>query len=251
MNNLRRIVKKLPKKYNPLLLNNYICQKIPSGGLSYIGQSSFSPLSVPNMKIWCEADYGVTLSGSDITSWLDKSGNNNHMLQSNALYRPSISNNSINGLPAIEFNDTDEGLQSTVQISGLSNMTFFVVYKRSVDTDQIVLLGDANTYQYLQYTSTFLIGNAGKNSPMTNDVWYLKSGTGSAVNNEFFTNGVSEGTEATAGGFSYFRFLGDPGGANAAPLLGKIYGFMIFDRVLTSTEITNIDGYWNNKLSIY
>jgi hypothetical protein len=47
-------------------------------GLRIEGKKSFA--SIPGLIMWCEADYGVTLSGSDIVSIADRSGFNNEIV---------------------------------------------------------------------------------------------------------------------------------------------------------------------------
>jgi len=250
MNILRKRIEGLIKKQTPLLLNNNSNTRIPSSGLFIpSASSSFDPESIPNMVGWWEADYGVTLNGSTVSRWDQKGSGTKYFIQNTATNQPTYTTNAINGLPALTFDGTNDALSLNTTITGLSNMTFLVVYKRAINTNQCVLFGDNNTYPYLQYGSSFLVGNASKSSAMTNDVWYLRSGTGSGVNNEWFSNGVSLGTAATAGAFSYFNSVGFPG--NGATINGQIYGLMFFDRVLTSDELNLLSNYFNDKLSIY
>jgi hypothetical protein len=58
---------------SPILVNPYrLGTPVPGEGYG------FRPTDLPNLKVWWRADDGIALSGSDITSIADLSGNANH-----------------------------------------------------------------------------------------------------------------------------------------------------------------------------
>lgn len=57
------------------------------------------------LRLWLKADAGVT--GTPISQWNDQSGRNNHLTQSAASNRPTLTANAINGFPALTFDNND------------------------------------------------------------------------------------------------------------------------------------------------
>lgn len=213
--------------------------------------SAFNPISLGNLRAWYKADAGITLNGSTVSQWNDQSGYNNHLKQSTAANQPTYTTGAINSLPALSFDGTNDSMQLDATITGFGSMTFFIVYKRTANTSQAVLSNGASTYMYLQYGSSFYIGNNAKSAAMTTNVWYLRAGTGKndGTGTEYFSNGASLGT--IAGGtnvFDAFRYIATAGGA---PLQGLIAEILIFDRVLNSTDMGQINSYLNGKYAIY
>ncbi len=77
-----------------------------------------------NVALWLRADKGVTTSGSQVSAWIDQSGNGNDVSQGTSTLQPSFSNNEINYNDALYFSsDNIEG------IGGFHTHEYFVVLK--------------------------------------------------------------------------------------------------------------------------
>jgi hypothetical protein len=63
----------------------------------------FSPLHIQGCKLWLEADYGITLSGSKVSGWADQSGLGRNLIQPTDSVRPSYSAGAVNGYPKVTF----------------------------------------------------------------------------------------------------------------------------------------------------
>jgi hypothetical protein len=65
--------------------------------------SGFKPNSISGLALWFDADDAstITLNGSTVSEWRDKSGNNRHATQATAALQPSYTTNSLNGKPAL------------------------------------------------------------------------------------------------------------------------------------------------------
>jgi hypothetical protein len=74
-------------------------------------RDAFSPLNLPGLLLWLRADLGTVLSGADVVTWQDQSGNGNHVGQSVSGSRPRL-NATIGGKPAIDFS-TSRFLENT------------------------------------------------------------------------------------------------------------------------------------------
>ena len=80
-----------------------------------------------NNKLWLRADDITGLSDSDpVSSWPDTSGKNNDANQSTSSAKPTYRINSINELPAVRFDDTDDYFENVVEITS-QNITIIAV----------------------------------------------------------------------------------------------------------------------------
>lgn len=66
---------------------------------------AFNPKSVSGLAAWWDADDSttITLNGSTVSEWRDKSGNGRNLTQATAANQPTYSTNEQNGKPAIIF----------------------------------------------------------------------------------------------------------------------------------------------------
>lgn len=213
--------------------------------------TAFNPIALGNLKAWYKADSGVTLNGSTVSQWNDNSGYDNHLKQPTATNQPTFIASAKNGLPSVSFDGSNDVLACDASVTGLEEMTFYIVMRRPVNASHALLTNGASTYQYLQYGSTFYIGNNSKTVAMVNNTWYLRGGTGKSdgTGTEYFSNGATFGT--IAGGtnvFNAFRYVGWAGGAN---FQGEITEILIFSEVHNSTKMTQINEYLNGKYLIY
>jgi hypothetical protein len=81
-------------------------------------QRAFLPDDLTGLILWLDAadlstlhttdtcDSAVTVDAQLIACWQDKSGNGNHVKESNASFHPAYDDDGVNGLPAVEFEGT-------------------------------------------------------------------------------------------------------------------------------------------------
>ena len=106
---------------------------IISGTLS-AGVVPFSPLSLPNLKAWYDADDAATITGGIIVSqWNDKSGNGFNLSQSTLTKRPSSGTRTLNGKNVIDFDGTNDVLEASTAsdwtfMNNSGGSTAFFVY---------------------------------------------------------------------------------------------------------------------------
>lgn len=86
--------------------------------------------------LWLKADAGTfsdlgitpTSNGTTVRQWNDQSGNTKNAIQNTAAARPTYETNIFNGLPALKFDGSGDGiLSSAITISNTA--TFFVVHR--------------------------------------------------------------------------------------------------------------------------
>lgn len=68
----------------------------------------FTPTQIPNCRLWLDAadSSTITLSGSNVTQWNDKSGNSFNAVQTVTGKYPSYASTAVNGLSAIQTSST-------------------------------------------------------------------------------------------------------------------------------------------------
>lgn len=222
-----------------------------AGGIT----NGFDPISVGDLQIWLKADAGITLNGSNVSQWDDQSGNGRNFKQATATNQPAFLANSINSTyPSIDFDGSNDFLALDADYNVTDPMTWFVVYKRDTNTNQGVITGGSGAYPYLQYGSTFYIGASTRTAAMTSGVWYLRGATLSALatTTTAYSNGVSLGVGGNPGaGSRKVRYLGQYNFEADKYLDGKIAEILIYNKILTGTEINNVNGYLNTKYAIY
>ena len=112
------------------------------GGLT--PSSSFSPTSLPNLGLWLDASDASTFtysSGSVVSQWNDKSGNNYHATQGTVADQPSRTGTQ-NSLSTVVFDGTTDHMTcGDVLDVGLSNITMFAVVKKTSNVVAGVIIG--------------------------------------------------------------------------------------------------------------
>ena len=82
--------------------------------------TAWSPKCLTNLSLWLDSDDASTLTliGSDVSEWRDKSMNANHAIQNLAASRPVLGTNILNGQNVVQFPSTADTM------TGISGGTF-------------------------------------------------------------------------------------------------------------------------------
>lgn len=173
-------------------------------------KSGFSPLSIAGCELWMDAadTATISLSGSAVTQWNDKSANARAFTQSTGGNRPLSGTRTQNGLNIIDFDGSDDRLVSTS-----SAATWNFLHNGAEYTIFFAAVKDGDSY-------TDLMGNNGNASANIGAVF---SEANSLRLNTFVSRGVS-GTavldnitsSSTVSGFHYWSAQAKPSDATAA-----------------------------------
>lgn len=89
----------------------------------------FSPKMIAGLQLWLDAadSSTITLNGSNVSEWRDKSGNNIAVLQATANNQPSYESAYVNGKNAIKFDGNDWLFQSSLALNNSTCTVFAVV----------------------------------------------------------------------------------------------------------------------------
>lgn len=239
-------------------------QRAVAGG----GSSSFVPSSITGLKFWVDASQGVTVDGSNnVASWSDLSGNGGTLSQGTFSQRPAYVTASKNGLPTVNFDGISElltgsdaslptGTSARTMIwagtfsslpnnfggwsygANSANQTFGLVKFSGTVSPTLTTQGWGTDYQstytivantYFIYVVLFQTGANG----LTQRVNKAAAGTTTSIQNTVRQN-IRMGAETNNTGF--------------VPI--KVCECLIYDSVLSGSNLTNVENYLSTKWAI-
>ncbi|MEI6462224.1 MAG: fibronectin type III domain-containing protein [bacterium] len=226
--------------------------------------TTIQPSSITGLKLWLKADAIVGLNNNDpVTTWTDSSGNAN-ATQSTASYKPLYITNSINSLPAVRFDGSDDYLSTTATTAGLAPEVFLVIRNRTHSSLGIGFSSPQNGY----HIGTYGLASGNIGGIKSNGVNYTSQAF--ALNNfgiirNYF--GVDQGTNASKYGVngnetSYTLVGGDFTATNLANIdLGRfnagghyqnedIAEVIVYNTGLSSDNRGRIENYLRDKYNI-
>lgn len=224
--------------------------------VSKVAVPPFDPTFYTNLLAWWKADSLNIADGSNVgaaNNWLDSSGNG-HNLTTNPNSPPVFHTNQVGSLPAISFNGANSSLGMSSSLT-LTNFTIMVAYASASGADGCILGNQsvnrqarinrlaANVCQFFD-GSTEAISQTFTTSITSNRlVSWVRSGT--AVT--FYENKTSR-TGGTSGNSTTFDMIGQ---SSSIFFGGKLFEMAIYDRLLTSGEVTNLyDNYYKARWAL-
>ena len=237
--------------------------------------NSVTPNTFSSSVVRFDASMNVTSSSGAVSSWTDTTGVYS-AAQSNASYKPVITNNVINGKPALTFNHANNQLLTTASLpaafttTNTGFTTFIVMNTTSVVSGMVnyistnggwatrychMILDSNNLYDPFYGTTSGGTGYyPGVTVPnitpfilMTN--YTNASGTTKAYNR---LNGVSTAVGSFPGGLPLNIAKLDFGGASqgSRTITGNISEIWLYPINISATEIQNVEAYLSNKYNI-
>lgn len=244
------------------------------------GNLGFNPLSISGCQLWMDAADTATISvsGSAVTQWNDKSGNSRNFAQSTAGNRPSSGTRTQNGKNIIDFDGTDDRLVSTSATStwtflhnGTEYTCFFAVVKdgdaymdimgnngnASANTGAVFSEANSlrlNTFVSRGVSGTAVIDNISSSNTVSGFHYWsaqakpsdgtaanrseMKYKNGSAIRNNGQTGAVNTGTA------SFDLTIGDSkGNTTSLPYNGGIGEILIYNSYLSGADVTKVSDY--------
>jgi hypothetical protein len=222
--------------------------------------TGFNPKSIAGLKVWLDATDSstLTLNGSAVSEWRDKSGNGFHFSQAVANNQPAYTG-TINGKAAVAFDGINDGLdRNTVTNANVADATgacAFVVYEiNGTDLQYAALRTSTNASGHDRFNSTTFhayFRNTRFNSltpapPSSGQVLLTSSSNATADLQSLRVNGSIYVTQPCATTFATWRTLvgGQANwavGYDASYLTGSIGEVIVFGRAVTSSEIATVE----------
>lgn len=196
--------------------------------------------------------------GDAVFQWLDKSGNSNHVTQSTFASQPLYNPDGLGtqSKPYLVFDGNDDYLDLTSAIDTTSDLTIFAVIQQDGD-DSLVLGNDNENYFWLTggttniYTSNRL-GYDQYSSGETTSLILASATIGTAEDTiTMYENSVSQAASWVNAADSLFDLLYVGRYKTSSYHGGKIAEIFVYNRILSTLELSNMHMYINNKYGIY
>ncbi len=204
------------------------------------------------LSLWLKADVGVTLSGSNVTSWADQSTNGNNFTPASGTVVKS--NNIIGSNPAILF---DGGSLSGNDI--VTAKTIYAVIKTlEAEAEQYAAIFEATgggLYSAIADTQwgSFYGGSSPSGQTIqTETAAIIATLSDDGFSYELRRDGQQIVSEPESGGFTSrsAAYLGNDSSATQ-PANVYISEIIVYNRVPVTAEIQQIEAYLNAKYAIY
>ena len=222
------------------------------------GTSGKHPVFMAGLQLWLDAadTSSMTLSGSTVTQWRDKSGN----LRNTTSYAgtPALTTNAINGVQAINFNGSSSFIGS-IPGSGSSYTLFFVgtfnnstgtyggllCFGKSGTPDHVsgitnTKLTDTSMYSTIDSTNTAFTSNT-----LSTPFVYSVVIDGTFLNSFVNGNQQTPTNIAKSPSFNFTNYVvGDRAGSTSSIFLnGYVAEIVVYINAMTATQRQEVEGY--------
>ena len=111
-------------------------------GASEVYSSLWTPAELTGLALWLDADdaSSITLNGSTVSQWDDKSGNDRNVSQATAANQPTYLATGFNSLPTIDFDGSGDFLKNASYEPTSASLTCFIVYSLDVIGGTFILV---------------------------------------------------------------------------------------------------------------
>lgn len=229
--------------------------------------STWSELPVTaNLELWLDANDSstITLNGSTVSQWDDKSGNDYHVSQGTASNQPTLTSNVLNSKNILRFDGGDwlENLVAT-PVGGSTNRTIFIVFNYTGSSiDYPLYLGTASASPSngtVFGVSQEIAARVANGSRVFNDSVSSSHSIVSLILDGTTTSDLSAWKNATSLGVSSTsnqtintgsRFY--VGGASTVGswLAGDIAEIIIYSSALSTSDRESVESYLSDKWGI-
>ena len=218
-----------------------------------------SPLDIAGCALWLDgADSSaasMTLDGTLVSSWRDKSGNGRDFTASGTA-RPTLTASGLNGKSVVTFDGSNDQLTNATNVVGFSSVTMFaVVYRQTGAYGGIITSTSAdNTPALIIENSNIGVRGHGQISVNTGGFTgpAVVCGRVNAGATEIFTDGLVRDSDAVSGslGSVTTTAIGTYRLAAANYLNGYIAEIIVYPTDLTTADRARVEAYLAAKWSI-
>lgn len=248
-------------------MNNRLMRPRAKGG--------FDPKSITGLIMWLDASDSSTITPASqpladtgaITTWSDKSGLGQSMVQNNAVNRPTYLASGIGGKPAISFTRTGSQFMAGTFSHALTQCSMFFVGSVGNQNDRMVSLvtagnvgdfvGAAQFVPLLASSTTNVVANINGNvnqvgRTITNDTPFISH---MSNNGTTLSHRVNNGTAATAsqalnGTYGTMVFCSVFSNSYNSGFTGRMAEILFYNRQVSDSENAAIIAYLSKKYGI-
>lgn len=224
--------------------------------------SGFTPKGIANLSVWLDANDSstITLNGSTVSEWRDKSGNGRNAVQATAASQPVYSTGQVNGLPALTM---DAARSMSVPSWAFSDAaTVFYVFRHSGgNSGAIFQRGGVNAAHAtllegvapnLQVIARHFDSKDSASASIGQNTYRAGMSLYSGLKSQVFINGTAataSATGTTREGNSYAMNLFGLS-ATLYRLNGGVAELLYYDRDLSVSERRKVNDYLSKKYNI-
>ena len=225
--------------------------------------------SVPtnSMTLWLKSDNGVVQSSGNVSLWADNSGSGNDATQSNSSYQPTLTSDTQNGLPSINFNGSSQYLQLPANLLNFGKGFSAFIVTSPANSGAGTIYGTANGSASdnvdagssgTTATASIYAGSSGSSLSASSaltlnqyqllEVFESTGGTGSVS-----INGQPTASGSLNVGNNLMRYdnnIGTNYNASGSFFQGGLCEMLIYPRVMTTTETAEVESYLLSKYQI-
>lgn len=216
---------------------------IPSGPLQFGTALMWFDGSDANSMFNATSGGSVVAADGLISRWEDKSGNGSHAISGDSANPPTRKTNQLNGLDAVYFDGSDDGL--TFDVLHSAPLTFFAVWKLITPTEVAPVFGAGPLFY--RHSGGFRIYNGDDltGAPVSTDQWTLAT---CVVNGASSSISINQGSPTTgnAGSSNNMRGIGYWADGSQYPQQ-YIAEVILYDGVLSSGAIADVENYLISK----
>lgn len=230
----------------------------------------FSPLSISGARAWLRSDLGITLSGSNVSTWVNQvAGVSGDATQGTDSKRPVYNTGGLGGNPYLTF-DGAKGMEWALDLQGAKSIVTifdqasephsgFSLYSIKGSTGPVFSesITDLATYDYVSWISDVSstgVASVGFNDALgtTGHVLIQTYDGGAISTTTSYTAQLDSVAKTVTASGTFARVLTDLGSlgsrlnsTNAVTfgLIGDYYEVIVYNKVLSSTEMTQIANY--------
>ncbi len=215
------------------------------------------------LALWLRADKGITLNGTDVTDWLDQSGNGLDADADGAIVDPTFVDIGVNNNPSISFDGTQYmSLGDVLDYQGTSDeWSTFIVYNVNTNNTGTFIARASTTvanrqWQYSVNSNTFnhTIGGTQVNGSNTvTGAWRISSSILNTSDFDSYTDGDTDVTNGAIGSNTETENVVIGARTFLTPgflLTGEIAEIIMFDNAIGVTDQRDIETYLALKYGI-
>ena len=216
---------------------------------------AFSPSSLSGLQFWVDfSDLStITSSGGLVSQVADKSGNGRDISQPTSSNRPTIGASTKNGMDVLTFDGSDN-LKSAVWTQPQPVTMFAVVRNSENSGSNRQIIGNSNSISPVFYKSgnVWRLYSASElaSSVSVDNSWHYLSGvvnSGSSVLRLDGTQIAAGNTGSNSWNNTSIAIGNSPDAGNGFGWIGDIAEIFVYSRVLSTSEITQVESYLNSR----
>lgn len=206
------------------------------------------PASLPGLVLWLQADALTGLAdGAPVATWPDRSGAGNHATQAVASKQPTFRGVVVNGLPAVSYDATDDGMATAADPG--APVTIVVVYASRAGATGYAVNGGFSFFmgpyvgRYRNYTGKYATG-----PKVTAGRWLAQTLRQSAALAELFIDGTFQVSTTKTSNPGPLKLARE--GPYGSILDGWIAEVIVYDRALTDAELADVHVWLEDRYSL-